>query len=100
MATKTTEKMTVTYRNVDVHNLAIGGTSWTIGIGAARKLVKFLDETGQNGVGTYWHENITRALRRAVRAKRDTFNVWTSGFSTASLSNFFHNIDVEKTETA
>ena len=97
MATKTTENMTVTYRNIDVHNLAIGGTSWDIGVGAGRKLVKFLDETGQNRVGSYWNEHITRAFRRAVRAKRETFNVWTAGFATADLSNFLHNIDVEKT---
>lgn len=44
--------------------------------------------------GSYWHMNLEKAYRRAVRARADTLRVYTAGFSSGELSNILFNCDI------
>jgi len=85
--------MNATFTNYDVQNLAIGGTSWTLSLDAAKALSAQLKADGY-GPGSYWHANVIAPTRSGVRAKRETVSVWTAGFATGELSNKLHALGV------
>lgn len=49
--------------------------------------------------GSYWESNFGRPTRRAIRAKAETVEVWTAGFSTGQFANMLAEVGC-KTEFA
>lgn len=68
-------------------NLAIGYDVWTLPIEAARYAARQIHERGELDLGSYWHENLARPLRKAVMNGRQAVVVRTAGFSTGELAN-------------
>jgi hypothetical protein len=72
-----------TYRTSHPGNLAIQQEIWTLTPYEAVQALTFLRAPR----GSYWDSNLVKPLRRAKRAKAESFTVYTAGFSTGELSS-------------
>ena len=72
-----------TYTTQFPGNTALQTEVWTLTIAEAKAASNALDTR----IGSYWHTNLTKPLRRASRAKVATVTVYTAGFSTGELGN-------------
>ena len=72
-----------TYTTQFPGNTALQTEVWTLTIAEGKTACGVLDTR----LGSYWHVNLAKPLRRAIRAKAATVTVYTAGFSTGELSN-------------
>jgi hypothetical protein len=85
-----------TYRTSFPGNSALQQDIWTLTPAEAKVTLALLDPAP----GSYWHHNLVRPLRRALRNKATTVTVYTAGFSTSELSNALYNGDIPVTPEA
>ena len=67
-------------------NTALQTEVWILTIPEAKAARDVLDTR----IGCYWHTNLTKPIRRAIRTKAATVTVYTAGFSTGELSNVLY----------
>jgi hypothetical protein len=83
--------MQATYKIAHRGNLAIQTEVVDVPVQAAKAAFKVLDVTP----GSYWHSNLAKPTRRAVREKRDTVRIYSAGFSTGTLANALAQVGCE-----
>lgn len=83
--------MKATYQTANPGNRAIEAQIFSIPVAAARLVVKEL----RCEPGTYWEAKVLKPMRRAIRAKLDSFSVSVGGFSTGELANALRSVGCE-----
>ena len=79
------------YKVANRGNLAIQTEVVDIPVHVAKAAMKVLDVS----VGSYWHLNLARPTRRAVRERRDVVRIYTAGFGTSALANALAQVGCE-----
>ena len=75
-------------------NTAMEQQAWTLDADAQRAV---LDHFRRERVGTYWHNNVVKVIRRARRSGKPC-TIRTGGFSTGEFGNILAFLGVKKEE--
>ena len=88
--------MATTLQTANRGNLAIETHVWRLTADDAKKLMAWMkaEKIPMHKGGT-WDHFVASPIRSAVRRKLEVVKLYTGGFMTGELSNFFFNADIK-----